>query len=195
MAYPHWTMFEVIDEDLQEFSRQVEFAKPNFPTYSVTLVRLYLSICSEVDVVAKLLCQGIGAPNASNIDEYRESLKPKYPNLATLSIFLRPMPDIELTPWDSWNNTPPANLNPTWWTEHNKVKHERNAHFEKANLGNVLSAAAGLFVLLIYLHKPELYDTGYLQPKFRIFVADPKYVIDYTGGLGFKYALPDFGPS
>jgi hypothetical protein len=187
-------MFEVIDEDLHEFSRHVEFVeKPNFATYSVTLVRLYLSICSEVDVVAKLLCQRDGVdPKASDMDEYRESLKPKYPNLATLSIFLKPMPEKEkgLTPWHSWNNTPPAN--PTWWTKHNKVKHERNAHFAEANLGNVLNAAAGLFVLLIYLHKEELSVKGYLQPKFRIFVADPQYVEDLTGGLGFRYLLPDW---
>ena len=57
MAHPHWSLFKVIDEDLQAFSREVEFADANFSTYSVTLLRLYLSICSEVDVIAKLLCQ------------------------------------------------------------------------------------------------------------------------------------------
>ncbi len=126
MAYPHWTMFEVIDEDLYEFSRQVEFEQPNFRTYSVALVRLYLSIGSEIDVVAKLLCQRDGVdPKAESIDQYRKSLQPKYPHLATLTIFLRPIPERDkgLTPWDAWNNTPPAN--PTWWTVHNKVKHER----------------------------------------------------------------------
>jgi hypothetical protein len=54
MANPHWSLFEVIDEDLHAFSREVEFSAANFSTYSVTLVRLYLSICSEVDVIAKL---------------------------------------------------------------------------------------------------------------------------------------------
>ncbi len=190
MAYPHWTLFEVIDEDLHEFSRQVEFAEPNFPTYSVTLVRLYLSICSEVDVIAKLLCQRIGAPNASNMDLYRAALLSQYKDLPNLSILLKPMPGKVLTPWNSWNN----NLNPIWWKDYNDVKHERNKYFAKANLGNVLSAAAGLFVLLIYFHKPELYG-GHLQPVFRIFMADPTYVIHYSGDWGWKYELPDFGPS
>jgi hypothetical protein len=173
------------------FSRQVEFEQPNFRTYSVALVRLYLSIGSEIDVVAKLLCQRDGVdPKAENIDQYRKSLQPKYPHLATLTIFLRPIPERDkgLTPWDAWNNTPPAN--PTWWTMHNKVKHERNAYFEEANLGNVLNAAAGLLVLLIYFYKPEL-QKGYLQPKLRIFLPDPQYVEDLTGGLGFRYNLPD----
>jgi hypothetical protein len=30
MAHPHWTLFEVIDEDLREFSRQVECDPSNF---------------------------------------------------------------------------------------------------------------------------------------------------------------------
>ena len=59
MPYPHWTLFQVIDEDLYAFSRHVEFAEANFGTYSVDLLRLYLSICSEVDVIGKLLCQRI----------------------------------------------------------------------------------------------------------------------------------------
>ncbi len=38
-AYPHWSLFEVIDEDLLAFSRQVEFAEDNFATYSIALLR------------------------------------------------------------------------------------------------------------------------------------------------------------
>jgi hypothetical protein len=78
MTHPqHWTLFEVIDEDLQSFSRQVEFAPANFLTYSVTLLRLYLSVCSEIDVVAKLLCQRVGAvlSDRPNMDHYRHALK------------------------------------------------------------------------------------------------------------------------
>jgi hypothetical protein len=56
MSYPHWSLFEVIDEELHSFSRHVEFAEGNLATYGVTLLRLYLSIGSETDVVAKLLC-------------------------------------------------------------------------------------------------------------------------------------------
>jgi hypothetical protein len=189
MAYPHWSLFEVIDEDLHAFSRQVEFAEANFATYSVILARLYLSVCSEVDVVAKLLCQRIGAtlPDRPNIDHYRDKLVPQYPNLAVLPIALKPMPGKILTPWDSWNN----GRNPAWWSEHNDVKHQRDLHFAKANLGNVLSAGAGLFVLLIYLYHSELYK-GDLQPVFRVFMIDT-----YAGGLrwGWWYKLPDFGPS
>jgi hypothetical protein len=102
MAHPHWSLFEVIDEDLHSFSRQVEFAQANFPTYSVTLLRLYLSICSEIDVIGKLLCQRIGAtlPNKPNMDDYRQNLHSKYPHLWELKIKIRPMA-FAIWPWDS----------------------------------------------------------------------------------------------
>src|SRR4051794_17906184 len=111
-TYPHWTLFEVIDEDLRAFSRQVEFAEANFATYSVTLARLYLSICSEVDVVAKPLCKRIKAtlPERPNMDHYRQSLKAQYPNLSAVKITIRPM-TYEIVPWQAWEQ----DKNPDWW--------------------------------------------------------------------------------
>ena len=61
MSYPHWSLFEVIDEDLRAFSRQVEFAEANFSTYSVTLLRLYLSICSRYQTLKANRYQEKGA--------------------------------------------------------------------------------------------------------------------------------------
>ena len=91
MTYPHWTLFEVVDEDLHAFSRHVEFAEANFGTYSVDLLRMYLSICSEVDVIGKLLCQRVGVtlPDRPNMDHYRRGLLPKYPNLSGVKITIK----------------------------------------------------------------------------------------------------------
>jgi len=52
----YWQFFATIDEDLHELSRFVEIHPDNFMTFSARLLRLYLAIGSEVDVVAKLLC-------------------------------------------------------------------------------------------------------------------------------------------
>jgi hypothetical protein len=40
----YWSFFRTIDEDLHQLRRFVEFSEENFSTYSVELVRLYLSI-------------------------------------------------------------------------------------------------------------------------------------------------------
>jgi hypothetical protein len=165
MAHPHWSLFEVIDEDLHSFSRQVEFAQANFPTYSVTLLRLYLSICSEIDVIGKLLCQRIGAtlPNKPNMDDYRQNLHSKYPHLWELKIKIRPMA-FAIWPWDRWSQ----NQNPDWWQKHQKVKHQRDLFFPDANLENVLHAAAGLLLFLTYWHQPELWKLE-VSPDFHVF--------------------------
>jgi hypothetical protein len=182
----HWTLFEVIDEDLQAFSRQVEFAPANFPTYSVTLLRLYLSIGSEIDVVAKLLCQRVGAalPDRPNIDHYRQALKAQYPNLSTLKITVRPMA-YEILPWQAWEQ----DRNPDWWQKHQLVKHQRHQNFSDANLGNVLHAAAGLLVFLIYWHKPDLWALK-IMPALHVFDIEG---IPRVGGFIGDYQLKDFG--
>jgi hypothetical protein len=186
MSYPHWSLFTTIDEDLKAFSRHVEFASANFTTYSVDLLRLYLSICSEIDVIGKLLCQRIGATLSKrpNMDDYQRSLKPKYPNLSGLKITIRPMA-LEILPWDAWNQ----NHNPDWWQKYQLVKHKRDQHFADANLGNVLYASAGLLVFLTYWHQPELWKLE-VNPRFHIFEIEGIHAgVDWIG----SYELKDFG--
>jgi hypothetical protein len=92
----HWTFFEPIDEDLLAFSRQVEFAE-DIGTYSVYFARLYLTICSEVDVVAKLLCKRIDpSSEPKDINQYREIIASKYSN-SHLMVSIRPM-SLEVLP-------------------------------------------------------------------------------------------------
>jgi len=185
MAHPHWSLFKVIDEDLQAFSREVEFADANFSTYSVTLLRLYLSICSEVDVIAKLLCQReqLSLPS-ENMDGYRKALVPRFPNLSTLTITIRPMARPVL-PWDTWNQ----NQNPDRWRKHQLVKHHRDQYFADANLKNVLYAAAGLLVFLTYWHQPELWK---LEVNSTFHVFEIEGIIGSLNWIG-NYELKDFG--
>jgi hypothetical protein len=46
--FTHWVFFQTIDEDLHAYSR-------NFSAFSINLARLYLAICSEVDVLARMI--------------------------------------------------------------------------------------------------------------------------------------------
>src|SRR5271166_1062392 len=149
MAHLHWSFFEMIDEELHTFSRQVEFAEANFPTYSVFLAGLYVSICSEIDVVAKLLCKRIKPDaKAENIRDYREIIPTHYCFLPKLKITILPI-RLELMPSEIWRDKD-IKKNPDWWKSHQKVKHHRDEFFKEANLGNVLKSAAGLLVLLTY---------------------------------------------
>lgn len=190
MRFPHWQFFESMDDELHSLSRIVEFSKDNFPTYSVHFARLYLSICSEIDVVAKLLCTRIEfSKPPDNIHAYRALIIPKFPNFSKLRIEM-PGHDLDFHPWAAWGSSE----NPKWWTSHNQVKHRRNEFYRDANLGNLLESAAGLLVLLVYFHQPELYSKKErIQPDFKTMRIDS----NLAGVMrwGFSYKLPDFGPS
>jgi len=72
----HWPYYLSLESDVDKLSRYIEFTEDNYSTYSVELVRIFLSICSEVDVVMKELC-AITSPNssASNIGAYKKIIK------------------------------------------------------------------------------------------------------------------------
>jgi hypothetical protein len=188
MRYPHWQFFESLDDDLHSLSRVIEFDKDNFSTHSVQLARLYLSVCSEIDVVAKLLCARVDpSKTPDNINEYRSLIAGRYPNFSVLKIEL-PAHALDFQPWSAWS----SGTNPLWWGSYNKVKHQRNTHYREANLGNVLESAAGLLVMLTYYHQPELYPVNPpFQPLFKAMRIEVQYA--RTGRLPTHYSLPDFG--
>ncbi len=81
MRYPHWQHFLSLERDFIETLEYVELDQDNKDTFSVAYTKLLLAVCSEIDVVAKLLCKKINSlSTASNIDDYRGEIKGKYPN-------------------------------------------------------------------------------------------------------------------
>ena len=153
-----WRYFLSIDNDLLKLSRYIEFTSDNYSVYSIELVRLYLSICSEIDSLMKSLCDNAdsqlyaatlngnsGRRTRPNMGAYRAFLDIKFPQFKAIECKI-PAFQITLSPWDAFS----TGVNPSWWSAHNDVKHERDTHFPKANLENVLSATAGLLVVNLY---------------------------------------------
>ena len=58
-AYRYWQHFLALEADFAATSRYVEFAEPNFKTYSTEFTKLLLAIGSEVDVLCKIICYNI----------------------------------------------------------------------------------------------------------------------------------------
>lgn len=147
----HWSYFDTLEQDLATVGRYVEICSNNFKTFSTEFTRLLLATCSEVDAVARVTCHLI-----------QPSLKPKELRKLTIadyaSIILSARPDfhtttvrlerykLDFSPWASWATA--AHDSPSWWRHYNKVKHNRDTYYERANLENVLNAMAGLFELL-----------------------------------------------
>jgi len=179
----HWNYFIAIDSDIEHLARYIEFTEANFGTYSIELVRLLLSVSSEVDVVAKLLCKKL-SPDAprDNIEAYRKVLSKSLPKkIDSLNVFM-PISGLTLTPWMNWSK----NKCPEWWRAYNNVKHERSLHFAEANLKNVLNAVSGLYVLLLYLYETEARESR-LIPKPRFFQLPSNLMVDWDVRTGIEY--------
>jgi len=155
MELPHWRYFISLEDEIVKISRFVEISKDNYGVYSIELTKLFLSICSEVGVVAKLLCKEVdlslfnkerGNCNPT-IDTYRTVIRAKFPKFHEAKVKI-PFYNLSFMPWEAFKD----NTSPAWWKQYNGVKHERNLNFKNANLENVLSSMSGLMMLLVYLY-------------------------------------------
>src|SRR6266496_4486996 len=128
-TYQYWQYFLALDADLETISRYVEFNPANYNTFSIEFVRLILAAGSEIDVVAKLLCELIDPTKpCKNINDYRSIILSKYP-LFYLTPITIPRYELQLNPWGVWDGGVNP-LNPGWWTAYNAVKHERSSNFD-----------------------------------------------------------------
>ena len=182
-ALSHWNYFLALEADLANLSRYVEFTPENYGTYSIEMAHLLLAAASEVDVVLKQLCVVV-APDerADNIEIYRRVLRTLEPSIASVSVSL-PRFGLDLTPWTNWQE----DKSPGWWVDHNKVKHERGAHFPRANLKNVLNAMSGLFIALIFYYRTQA-EVKRLVPAPQLFMA-PRDLVNLAHTLGGETGL------
>lgn len=148
----HWNYFLALERDLEAVSRYIEFCKQNFSVFSIELAHLLFAASSEVDVVAKLLCQQV-APDSrrGNIDQYKAALLPAIPELPTIDVSV-PRYGLSFRPWSNWSD----GQNPNWWRSYNNVKHERDTYFHEATLENALYAVGALLILTAYYYSHAL---------------------------------------
>jgi hypothetical protein len=144
----HWNYFLALERDLEAVSRYIEFSPSNFQVYSIELAHLLFAAASEVDVVAKLLCERVApAKPQGNINEYKAVLLPEFPDLPTTQVFV-PRYGLSFAPWSNWAGA----TNPDWWRSYNHVKHERDTYFNEATLKNALNALGALLIFTYHFY-------------------------------------------
>ena len=150
MSMPHWEYFLAIEQDLEKCTRYVQFDARNYGTYSLEFARIIVASGAECDTVMKLLCGSIDSSrNPNNISGYFPVVSSAYPRFAEYEINI-PRYGLSFMPWKGWSSTD----SPDWWKNaYNKIKHERDQHFDSANLGNAILAAAALLCTLLYYYK------------------------------------------
>lgn len=147
---PHWSYFLVLEQDLEQAARYVEFADANYQTYSLEFAHLLFAASAEIEVVLKQLCE-LFEPGSKpqNMGDYKELLrKPEHlPYLADLRVAM-PRFGLTLNPWDNWAEDEKGQV---WWKSYNEVKHSRHTNFSKATLKNALNAMAALYLVNLKL--------------------------------------------
>jgi hypothetical protein len=179
----HWRYFLTLEQDLERTTRFVEPVQANFRTFSTEFARLILATCSEVEIVAKVLCGKIGSTQKiENIDDFRHVILGKYPNFPAIKVHV-PRFSLMMKPWKEWA----TGVNPGWWREHQQVKHQRHQFFGLAHFENAVFSLGGLFALLVYLYQPELFALK-LHPEAQLLALETQPSTVIAG----NYALPDF---
>jgi len=189
MSLPFWDYFLSIEADLEKCSRFVHFSEDNYETYSIEFARIIMASSSEFDTVIKLICNSIDASRKpDNMPAYYPILHSKYPKFTTFEVNV-PRYKLTLYPWKEWT----VNQRPDWWSKgYNKIKHERDQYFEKANLFNALSSVSGLLCGILYYYKEIAGDSPKVQfyqaPK--LFETD-SYSVYADGNVWWNLPIPD----
>lgn len=176
MSHNRWYYFLSIERDFIETIDYVEIHAKNENTYSNEYAKLLLLIGSEVDVVAKMLCEQDAANLLRrNIIDYKKAIISAFPGFDTVEIDI-PRYDLHIKPWETWGQ--PSGESPLWWRAYNSVKHDRNTEFHLASQKNTLHALCGWLSLLLYLHRAE----EHIQPYPKLLNHGfPDYLVTYGG--------------
>lgn len=185
----YWQFFIALESDFATTARFVEIADANMQAFSLEYARVILSAGSEIDVLSKVLCQRYDlAVSPKNIDGYRKAITDKFPEFVALEIRL-PRYSMSIRPWAEWS----SGENPPWWRAYNDIKHERNLNFPQASLHNAVHGVAGLFALVCYCCRVELWSRT-AQPWPQLFSLDPALSGVESSDLRTGYKIPGFPP-
>lgn len=156
----YWSYYLRLESKFLETLNYVEFDKDNFSTFSFEYLNLLLSVCSEIDVVGKVIAyeKNPSLKEKPNIYEWWDVIKDEFVSDGTNItekevLFFRKQ---NLTPWKGfYPDKSSKEETPFWWKAYNDVKHNRSKKLDKtdltnykaANLENVANAFAGLYIL------------------------------------------------
>jgi len=186
-TFLHWNYFLALEHDLDTCARFIEFAENIYNSYSIEFTHLLLASSSEIDVVAKSICALLDpTKHPERINDYRTIIVQGISGFSN-EVVLIPRYNLTLTPWIDWEN----DSSPDWWKSYNNVKHQRDSHFEEANLKNTLNSMAALLVVVFYFYRLKLaLESGteidgrqvnlHLQPESRLLRFPDRY---YYGTL------------
>lgn len=191
----YYSQYQLLEKRLIELSEYVTIHPSNYSTFSQQFISIFLSICSEIDSLLGEFCKIIQPDNKKTftIADKIKIIIFEYPNLKNLRVQTKfPFETIDLVPFAKYkpNNKEEQEFSEWWWSDYNKVKHNRSEktknkrhnnqteqsengrqteqskngryNYQKANLKNVLNSMAALYVI-IYKFKEYLNENMLIE--------------------------------
>ncbi len=174
----YWKYYISLEDQFLKTQSYVEFdLKNNGHTYSMEFMKIYLAVCSEIDVVgkylAKVLNESFPLSKRAGINEWWYAITMTDDSLLNRKCVFY---NNELCPWKDFAVTlnknkkakrfildpdrKPKAKSPSWWNDYNSVKHNRTgrvnekeglSNYSKANFKNLALAFAALYSLEVKL--------------------------------------------
>lgn len=164
-----WDYYLSLENDFKSSIRYVSIVRSNYKTSSIEYAKLLLSICSEIEVILKKICDFNGK-DRKNINDYLKVIKGKnLLNKDNCITMKRPHANHNFKPFDKWQEGGKL----SWWLDYNDVKHNRDENIVKANLKNVLLSLSALYLLENYLYlqviKNKPNEIDFIDPHSSLF--------------------------
>ena len=156
LQFEYEPSFRLLIQDFEELLAFVEPVDANLATYSHRSFELLLRACTEFESLSKqgLVAAGnLKQPSSMTVLDY-VLLEASVP-LSALEVGImvwRPKP-IYVRPFAGWQTASPPLA---WYSDYNKVKHNRNTEFSRASLENLRLAICALYLLLVKTYVPDL---------------------------------------
>lgn len=177
----YWNYYLELEEAFKQTQKYVAFDGYNDRTYSVEYLKLIQAVCSEIDVVAKEIANHFDPDFCKiprpNISHWGYVIVSNMPQITKVHIFFAN--GYVVKPWENFGYTKCINKKgatrynllpdcktPSWWSDYNKMKHQRTSrntdgeiNFVKANLKNMILSLTALFSLeMLYMEiiSPEI---------------------------------------
>lgn len=191
----YWSYYLRLEAKFLTTLNYVEFDAHNFKTYSFEYLNLLLSVCSEIDVVGKMMAHEKNPDykpddKKNNIYKWWVEIQDAFQTggKSLTEQEVKFFDTATLTPWKKFRierttnqkghknvrlvQSPKAKI-PAWWHIHTDIKHNRTnkmdasgkVNYMEANLENVANAFAGLYVLEHSFIKSVANDDEYSRIK------------------------------
>lgn len=194
----NWNYFRSLTKQFQQTELFVDHSMDskgdmiNGSTFSNEFAKLLLLSASEFEVIAKTLCNESGKiiSDKANIIEISKTILMLYPKIINTEI---QTPYKIITPLSQWaldKNNPSNVIGIPWWTDYNKIKHDRLKHFPKANLINCINALASLMIMELYLSQKVLGNLDAVSNLDCEYFGSKYEMCTFGGYISNK--LPDF---